>query len=199
MASWLKPKRRRIYLACFVAHFLVIVTVSCRESVWLVARGLTLLPSPLRSYSERIETRLLSIAPSNAVRSSFLTYLHAAGIERAYGYFAPNVPASYRLVFELHYPDGQTEYALPLVTSAAANLRLASLLDEIGRTRHGGLREYLVKMLAASVWNAHPEVTTMRAIFESLKLPTVAEFEAGERGTYDFLYVYDFSRRVDPP
>ena len=45
-----------------------------------------------------------------------------AGIETGYGYFAPNVPGGYRLVFELHYPDGRVEYELPSVSSAAAGL-----------------------------------------------------------------------------
>jgi hypothetical protein len=191
-------RRKGIYLACFLLHFLLIVTVSCRETLWLVAHGLTILPSPFEDYSEKAEN-VASVAlaqnlpASNPIRRALLTYLHLAGIERAYGYFAPNVPVNYKLVFELHYSDGHVEYDLPRVNSAAAELRLASLLDEIGRTRYGPLREYLVKMLARSAWREHSDVKTIRAIFGSRTLPSIDEFEHGTRESYEFLYAYDFS------
>lgn len=122
------------------------------------------------------------------------TYLHVAGVERGYGYFAPNVPGSYKLVFELHYPDGRVEYELPRVSSAAAGLRVSGLLDEIGRTSYDPLREYLVKIVTRSVWSEHPDAARIRAVFGSLNLPSINEFENGKRESYDFLYAYDFSR-----
>ena len=134
------------------------------------------------------------LAASNPTRQALATYLHIAGIEKGYGYFAPNVPASYKVVFELHYRDGSVEYQLPHVHSAAAGLRLACLLDEIARTRHDTLREYLVKMLAHSIWRDHPDVTAIRAVFGSISLPSIDEFEHGKRESYEFLYAYDFSR-----
>jgi hypothetical protein len=169
----------------------------------LIAHGLTTLPSPFQQYSKKAETIVSAalaqnLAPSNPIRQTLLTYLHVAGIERGYGYFAPNVPLSYKLVFELHYPDGQVEYELPGGNSPAADLRLAALLDEIGRTRVDALREYLVKMLARATWREHPDVETMRAIFGLRGLPSIDEFELGARESYEFLYAYDFSRREKP-
>ena len=138
------------------------------------------------------------LAASNPVRQALATYLHIAGIETGYGYFAPNVPGSYKLVLELHYHDGRVEYELPRVSSAAAGLRIAGLLDKIGRTRYDALRERLVKMLAQSIWREHPEVETIRAVFGSITLPNVSEFERGKRESYEFLYAYDFSLREEP-
>jgi len=138
------------------------------------------------------------LSASNPLRRALLTYLHIAGIDRGYGYFAPNVPSGYKLVFELHYPDGRVEYELPGVNSAAAGLRVDSLLDEIGRTRSDPLREYIIKTLAASVWREHRGVKTVRAVFGSLNFPSAAEFEGGKRESYDFLYAYDFSRAEEP-
>jgi hypothetical protein len=138
------------------------------------------------------------MAPSNPVREGVATYLHVAGIETGYGYFAPNVPGSYELVFELHYPDGRVEYELPSVSSEAAGLRIAGLLDNIGRTRYDTLREILVKTVAQSIWRKHPEIETMRAILGSVSLPTVSDFEAGRRESYEFLYAYDFSLENEP-
>jgi hypothetical protein len=196
-------RRKRIYLACLLLHCLIIVTISCRETLWLVAHGLTILPPSFKGSSSKAETIASAglgqnLAGSNPIRRALSTYLHVAGIERAYGYFAPNVPVGYKLVFELHYADGRAEYELPRVNSAAAELRLTSLLDEIGRTRYDPLREYLVKMLARSTWREHPDVKTIRAVFGSCNLPSIDEFEHGTRESYEFLYAYDFSLGKEP-
>jgi hypothetical protein len=169
----------------------------------LVAHGPTIFPSSFRSYSDKAEgvvSALLCqpLAASNPVRQTLATYLHIAGIETGYSYFAPNVPASYKLVFELHYSDGRIEYELPQVNSTAAGLRVAGLLDKIGRTPYDALRELLVKMLAQSIWRQHPEAKTIRAVFGSTRLPSLSEFEHGKRESCDFLYAYDFSLREEP-
>src|SRR2546430_4950778 len=39
----------------------------------------------------------------NPARNLVTSYLNAAGIEAGYGFFSPNVPSNYKLVFELHY------------------------------------------------------------------------------------------------
>jgi hypothetical protein len=191
-------RQKRVYLACFLLHFFIIVTIASRETLWLIAHGLTVLPAPLKAYSEKAETvtsaaLAQTLAASNPIRRALLTYLHVAGIERAYGYFAPNVPANCKLVFELHHTDGRIEYEIPRGNTPAADLRMASLLDEIGRTRHAALREYLVKMLARSVWREYSDVKTIRAILGSRNLPSIDEFERGVPESYQFLYAYDFS------
>src|SRR5437773_1433705 len=163
-------RQKSVYLACFILHFSLILTVSCRETLWLIAHGLTIASHTVNSYAEKAEAFIAAasgqnLAASNTFRRAFFTYLHIAGIERGYGYFAPNVPASYKLVFELHYPDGRVEYRLPRVHSGAAGLRLAGLLDEIARTPYDRLRKYLIKNLARSVWSEHPDAITIRAVF----------------------------------
>ncbi len=135
---------------------------------------------------------------SNPVREALATYLQGAGIETGYGYFAPNVPGTYRLVFELHYPDERVEYELPSIRSGAAGLRMAGLLDNIGRTSYDAGREILVKTLAQSVWRDHPDVKSVRAILGSVRLPSIGEFEKGKRESYEFLYAYDFSLKNKP-
>jgi hypothetical protein len=191
-------RRKRIYLACCLLHFLLIITISCRETLWLVAHGLTILPPSLKGLSKKAESIASTVLgqdlpASNPIRRVVLTYAHVAGIDRGYGYFAPNVPVSYKLVFELHYSEGRMEYELPRINSPAAELRLTSLLDQIGRTPYEPLREYLVKMLARSAWREHPDVKTIRAILGSRTLPSIDEFEHGTRESYEFLYAYDFS------
>ena len=191
-------------MAWLFLHFLLIISVSCRETLRLIAQGPTILPSSFKSCSQEAETTV-SIAlgqrlwASNPVRQALATYLHISGIEASYGYFAPNVPGSYKLVFELHYRHGRVEYELPSVSSAAAAFRIAGLLDNIGRTRSDALREVLVKIMAQSIWREHPDVETVRAIFGSIGLPSVRDFEHGKRESYEFLYAYDFSLQNEPP
>ena len=197
-------RRKYVYVAWFALHFLLIVSFSCRDTFRLVAEGPTILPSWFKKFSQKAEG-IVSIAlgrdlaGSNPVREMLAAYAQVAGIEAGYGYFAPNVPGSYKLVFELHYPDERVEYELPSVSSPAAGLRIAGLLDNIGRTRSDELREVLVKMLAKSIWRQHPEAKTIRAIFGSINLPSVSDFEGGKRESYEFLYAYDFSIQNEPP
>jgi hypothetical protein len=191
-------RQKNVCVAWFVLHFLLIITISCRDTLRQVAQGPTILPSSVKSFSQKaggIVSAALGqhLVASNPVRQALTTYLHLAGIEVGYGYFAPNVPGTHKLVFELHYPDGRIEYELPAVSNAAAGLRVVTLLDQIGRTRHDALREILVKMIAKSVWREHPDVKTIRAMFASISLPSVNEFEQGKRESYRVLYTYDFS------
>lgn len=200
-------RQKAFVLAWFLLHFLLIITVCGRETLWLVAHDLTIFPSSFKGGSEKAGTIVSAVlgqtlANWNPVRRGVATYLHLGGIEKGYGYFAPNVPVAYKLAFELHYPDGRVERELPRVNSAAAGLRVAALLDEIGRTRDDALREYMVKMLARAIWQDHPDAVTIQAVFGLINLPSVGEFEQGKRESYKFLYAYDFTRReksAEPP
>ena len=193
-------RQKYVYVAWFGLHFLLIITFSCRDTLGLIAQGPTIFPPSFKRFSQKGEVAVSAalgqrLAVSNLVRQAIATYLHIAGIDTGYNYFAPNVPGSYKLVLELHYPDGHVEYGLPRVSSAAAGLRLAGLLDKVGRTPYDALREHLVKMVAQSVWREHPEVKTVRAVFGLIRLPGITEFEHGKRESYEFLYAYDFSPR----
>lgn len=197
------PRRKRVYAAWFVLHFLVIILISCRDTLWVIAHRLTILPAAFAGIAEKAEPLAgvavgRGLASTNPLRRGLFTYFHVAGIERGYGYFAPNIPGSYKLVFELHYRDGRVEYELPTVNSKAAGLRIASLLDEIGRADLDALREYLIRGITRSIWRKHPDVISMRAIFGISVLPTIAEFEKGKRESYEFLYAYDFSLQKNP-
>jgi len=197
-------RQRGVCLAWLALHLLLIISFSCRDTLRVIAEGPTIFPVPFGNFSRKAQ-RIISIVlgrelpPFNPVREVGGAYVHAAGIDVGYGYFAPNVPGGYRLVFELHYSDGRTEYELPSVNSAAAGLRIAGLLDSIGRTPYDPIREILVKTLAQSVWRQHPDVKSVRAIVGSVRLPSIREFEQGQRESYEFLYAYDFSLQNDAP
>jgi hypothetical protein len=197
-------QKKHAYLAWFVLHFLLLVTVSCREEFLWVSHGLTVLPTEVRGFSRKAENAsatvlALHLPEWNPVRQIIATYLGLAGIDAGYGYFAPNVPKGYKLVFELHYRDGHNEERLPNASASAAGLRLASLLDQIGRTDSDALREYMIKKLAAVTWREHPDVITMRASLLQRVEPAIRDYEGGKRETYALLYGYDFSLSPKSP
>lgn len=178
-------------------HFFFVGVVSCRELLWFLSQGRTIFPDSFNSYWAEAEDLGSSILLQNpgaptTLRKSVITYVHLAGIESGYGFFAPNVPGTCKLVFELHYPDGRTESRVPEVSSNASGLRVATLLGKIGRPEYDSLREVIIKMLASAVWREHSDATMIRAVFGVVTLPTAKEFQHGVRESSEFLYSYDF-------
>ena len=196
------PRRQLVCGAILFLHLFFVAVVSCRDTFSALAAIRT---NSGRSFeggwsrAEKITDIILGeqAAASNPLRQAVSAYTHAAGIESGYGFFAPNVPNSYKLVFELQYPDGRVEHELPQVHSAAAGLRLTNLFDYIGRSHYSALREVMLKLLAFAVWREHPEATLVRTVFGIVHLPTAAEFAEGKAESYEFLYAYDFAFAPD--
>jgi hypothetical protein len=191
---------KRIHATWFVVHFSLITAVCFAGIFSLVALGATMLPSTLEKYARRAELIAAfflgkEAAASNPVRQGIATYLHAAGIQAGYSYFAPNIPGYHKLTFELYYEDGRLEYASPHISGRAAALRLDSLLDRLADNRYEPLREVVVKMLALSVWRERPEVKKIRAKFGAVSPPGLADFEHGKAESFQPMFSYDFSLR----
>jgi hypothetical protein len=133
-----------------------------------------------------------TLASSNPLRQTLTGYLHYSGIDSAYSFFAPGIPSGYKLVFEIKYSDGHTEYDLPHVKSSATPIRLCIMLDYIGGIKYEPLRELMFKMLSYSIWQLHPRAVNIRAIFGYIEEPKLAEVTHGKAAEYKFLYAYDF-------
>ena len=189
---------RPAYLAWFGLHFLLITIVSCHETFRLIAQRLTVLRGRNEVLSGKVERVLanglgLHLPESNPLRQVLASYLHLAGINAGYGYFAPNVPNSYQLVFDLRYSDGHIDKLLLSGRSRAERLRLGSLLDQIARTSPS-FREHMIKKLGTLVWRDHPDAITVRVSLEQRVQPTINEYEHGIRETFVPACIYDFSR-----
>jgi hypothetical protein len=191
---------KRIYAAWFGIHFLLITAVCFAGLFSLIAEGATMLPSALEPYARKAEVTAAWLlgkqaAGSNLLRRSISTYLHVAGIQAGYTFFAPNVPDYHRLTLELSYEDGRVEQKPPRLRSKAAALRLDSLLDRLAEERYEPVREVLVKRLAFSVWREHRDVKKIHATFGSVSLPGINEFEQGKTETFQPMFSFDFSMR----
>jgi len=191
---------KRIHAAWFGIHFFLVTAVCFAGLFWLIAEGSTILPSAWDKCARKAEWVASwclgkQAGESNPVRLSIATYLHAAGIQAGYTFFAPNVPSHHRLNLELFHNDGRIEYESPRVHSRAAALRLDSLLDRLAEERYEPVREAVVKRLAFSVWRERPDVKTIRATFGSVNPPDMNEFEQGKTEIFQPMFSFDFSLR----
>jgi hypothetical protein len=150
----------------------VLLSVSLRDTLWLLANSRTVLPTWRPS---------LKVSPPPAVQQFTRVYAHAAGIDRGYGYFAPNVPSSYHLALELELPDGSFEEIVPTFDSGEGKLRWASALDYIGRTSSEEVREVLLKLIVYSIHQHRPEGVRMLATLSEVRPPSLTEFQRGQR------------------
>jgi hypothetical protein len=193
---------KRVHVVWFIAHFFLVTAVCFAGIFSLVAEGTTILPSGLEKYARKAELITAFVlgkeaAASSPVRQGIATYLHAAGIQSGYSFFAPNIPGYHTLTLELYYADGRVEYESPHVSGRAAALRLTSLLDRLADKRYEPLREVVVKMLALSVWRERPDVKRIRATFEAVSPPGISDFEQGKTESFQPMFSYDFSLREE--
>jgi hypothetical protein len=193
---------KRIYVTWFGIHFFLITAVCFAGLFSLVAEGATILPSALDTCARKAELVAAWLLGKQAgapspVRRSIATYLHAAGIQSGYTFFAPNIPGYHRLTLELYYQDGRVEYESPHMSSRAAPLRIDSLLNRLADNRYEPVREVMVKMLAFSVWREHPDVKKIRATFGSVSPPSISDFEHGKGESFQPMFSYDFSLREE--
>jgi hypothetical protein len=200
MASFDVMISKRVHAAWFAAHFFLVTAVCFAGIFSLIAQGSTLLPSSIDKCARKAEVIAAFVlgkeaAASNPVRQGIATYLHAAGIQAGYSFFAPNIPGYHKLTLELYYADGHVEYESPHVSGKASALRLASLLDRMADERYEPLREVVVKMLVLSVWRERPEVKKIRATFGAVSPPGISDFEHGKRESFQPMFSYDFSLR----
>jgi hypothetical protein len=191
---------KRIHVVWFGIHFFLITAVCFAGLLSLIAEGATMLPSALEPYAREAEVAAAWLlgkqtAPSSPVRQGIATYLHAAGTQAGYTFFAPNVPGYHTLTLELFYEDGRVEHESPHLRSKAAALRLDSLFGRLADERYEPIREVVIKMLAFSVWREHPNVKKIRAVFGSVTPPGMTEFEHGKAETFQPMFSFDFSLR----
>ena len=192
-----------VYLTGVIFHLLLVLTVSCRDTFVVLSKGHTIFPSNLDSSwreAENITSAVIGkdLPKSNPLRQSLGAYLNAAGIEAGYGFFAPHVPVTYKLVFELHYPDGRIEYETPRAKTRSAGLHVTSLLDFIGQVEDSVVREGMIKFLVYATWREHRDVSMIRAVFGMVDFPKPGEFERGRRESYQVLYAYDVTFEPKP-
>ena len=196
----MSANRQSLYLAFALFHFALIGIVCVHETLWLLKEGIVVAAAAPKTVWKKLDTIPAAVAGDegkslNRWQRAIASYTNAAGIEAGYGYFAPNIPATHALIFECTYPDGQVDYQTPEVQGEAAQLRVNTLIEQIGRADYDRWRIELIRLLARSTWRQHPEAVSIRAFFGTITPPTLAEYRAGKtERTFNCLDVYDFRR-----
>jgi hypothetical protein len=134
----------------------------------------------------------------NPVRNTIAVYLNGAGVEAGYGFFAPNVPGNYKLLFELRYSDDRREYEVPRLADPATAFRLESLLDRVAEIDYEPMRQAMLRVLAYPVWQLHPDAVSIRAILGYAIWPSPDEYRQGKRERFDPVFAYDFELPPSP-
>src|SRR5437763_14869078 len=98
---------KRVYVAWFVVHFCLITAVRFARIFSLVAEGTTMLPSALQKRARKAELIAALVLGKEAaayspVRQGIATYLHDAGIQAGYTFFAPNILGDHSVTLELN-------------------------------------------------------------------------------------------------
>jgi hypothetical protein len=187
-----------ILLAAAIVHFVSVLLVCCAQIVALIADGHTALPTAGTRLVSEMRGMIVSPPrdrePYKSARHLAKTYLNLAGIQSGSGLFAPNVPDGFRLRFELRDQNNiiQTGFLSP--QRGETDLRLSSLLDALGRTMPDEVREVLLRFVAHSIFDVHPEATEVSLAMESVTTPTLAEFQTGKERSYNLVYSYDYGR-----
>jgi hypothetical protein len=176
-----------------------VLAVATREALWLIARGHTALPPAIEQFCGSAESLVHvalggTLSSRNPAAHLIRGYLHGAGIEAGYSYFAPNLAGGYTLFFEIHLPDGRIDYDSFRGDNRESELRLATLLDHLGKARSAAVRDAIIELLARRVWHHYPDALRVKAVLAATNLPTPAEFKEGQRETYEFFYAREFSR-----
>jgi hypothetical protein len=195
-------RRQYLYLAYALFHFTLVGAVGIHETLWLLKEGVVVVAAAPRSVWKKLDRIPAAVVGDqgdslNGWQRAIASYTNSAGIEAGYGYFAPNIPPTHALVFECTYSDGRVDYQTPAVQGEAAQLRVTTLIEQIGRTNYDRWRKELIRLLARSTWRQHPDAVSMRAFFGTITPPTVTEYRAGRaERTFNCLYVYDFRREA---
>ena len=204
MSQARRLKRYRYLIGLALAHLLLILTVCLRDTFATFALAPTILPTALQPFWNGATAAASFVLGEdlrlkNPARNAVTFYLNVAGIEAGYGFFSPNVPSNYKLVFELHYADTRTEYELPHVADAATAFRLESLLDRIAEVSYEPMRQTMFQMLTYPVWQRHPDAISVRAVLGYVIWPPPEQFQRGEKEMFEPVYAYDFDLRPSVP
>ena len=190
--------QRSLYIAAAIVHLLLVAGAGSADLLAALTKGGTLFPESadnLFAEAEHVVRPVLgqSVRRRNLWGKSIAFYLHSAGCEGGYNFFAPHVPGSHLLVFELKYKDGRVEYKFPHGAAVGSKVRLASLLDLIGHIEDETVRQQLIRLIAENSCRGEQELASVHAIFGIVSSPRIAQYEKGSRESCRVLYTYDFT------
>jgi hypothetical protein len=118
-----------------------------------------------------------------------------SGTDSSYGFFAPAVGTQLRVSFELTREDGtKTTDVLTTGASHEADLRIGDMVA-IFWMADEDLQRSLAASWAGRMLARHPEATRVVVHLDAYELPTMAEYQRGERPDWAPHYEAEFVHR----
>jgi hypothetical protein len=188
-------RRRRIAAVLAMLHIAVVIAICAGETARLIRSGLTVVPITRVRAASSLELPARSTAARWLVRLR-RTYLHAAGVESGYGFFAPNIPPFYRLSVTVGDEHGTLQQGILSPTRGEKDLRLASFLDSLGRRAGGDVRNVMFTLLGEALFAEHPRAASIRVQVDKVTRPDIRRFRRGEKETTELAYAYEFRREM---
>ena len=128
-------------------------------------------------------------------------YATMSGASSSYGFFAPAVGSPHRAKFLLTDEKGSEWWdVFDQAGSSEARLRLTGIVD--GVFMSGDMdelpqwRKQLVKSWAATMFNRHPSAVSLKVVVEYYDVPTIAEYRAGSRSSWETVYRAQLQRHA---
>lgn len=123
------------------------------------------------------------------------TYRNFSGAFRDYAFFAPAVASDLRAGFILEYESGETRFLRFAADDREVAFRYNNIVAASMRDVRG--RDLFAQSWAAFILGAHPDAVRASVITETFVVPSMAEYRAGERPDWTFVYVGRFERGVE--
>ena len=120
-------------------------------------------------------------------------YATMSGANSNYGFFAPQVGAPHRAKFSLHDDQGSTwSDVFDQTNSPEARLRLTGIVDSTFMSGEAvespEWRKHLVRSWAATMFTRHPTAMSLTVLVEAYDVPTMADYRAGSRPSWQVVY-----------
>lgn len=120
-------------------------------------------------------------------------YAAWTGAGSRFNFFAPGINSSVRATFALKGDSGEPIRDDFQSDSGAMNLRAYCMVLRFGMKAQ---QDELARAWAATMFGRHPEARTVTVSLERLRLPTMEQYQEGQRPAWTELYRADFEHRL---
>lgn len=119
-------------------------------------------------------------------------YAAWTGAGSRFNFFAPGINASVRVAFDMRTDSGERIRDDFQSDSEAMSLRAYCMVLRFGLKTE---QDELARAWAATMFGRYPEARTVTVSLEQLHLPTMEQYQEGERPTWKELYRAEFEHR----
>lgn len=119
------------------------------------------------------------------------------GATSGYAFFAPGISQAHRISVDLKMPSGEVLHEPFSFANEALDIRAYSMaLRFTGWNHKADHQDNMARAWAATMFGRHPEAREATVRVERMDLPTMEEYQSGQRPTWTQLYRADLALRA---